>query len=119
MNRVIICLLLSLFTQVSCAQRTVKHVVKTTEGATVKLYSDYTWEYTSQPQSSHGSKSVKSPGNTYSAGLSSSKKSGTVTKKTTTRKASAGRAYYRGPRGGCYYYTSGGSKVYVDRSYCN
>ncbi|MBW8683281.1 hypothetical protein [Chitinophaga rhizophila] len=26
--------------------------------------------------------------------------------------------YIRGPRGGCYY-MSGGSKIYVDRSYCN
>lgn len=27
--------------------------------------------------------------------------------------------YFRGPRGGCYYMTPGGSKQYVDRSYCN
>ena len=27
--------------------------------------------------------------------------------------------YYRGPRGGCYTYTSGGNKRYVDRSLCN
>ncbi len=27
--------------------------------------------------------------------------------------------YYRGPRGGCFYYTSGGRKQYVDRSYCS
>lgn len=29
------------------------------------------------------------------------------------------RRYYRGPRGGCYYLTSGGNKQYVDRSLCN
>lgn len=27
--------------------------------------------------------------------------------------------YIRGPRGGCYYYTSSGRKEYVDRSLCN
>lgn len=27
--------------------------------------------------------------------------------------------YYRGSRGGCYYYNSSGNKQYVDRSYCN
>ncbi|MGC4231472.1 MAG: DUF3157 family protein [Niabella sp.] len=116
MNRIFIILLLLFYTQVSCAQRTIKHIVKTTDGVTVKLYDDYTWEYTSRRQSSYGNKNSR---NTYNAGLSSSKKSSTVAKKTTTRKANAGRAYYRGPRGGCYYYTSGGSKVYVDRSYCN
>ncbi len=30
-----------------------------------------------------------------------------------------GIKYYRGPRGGCFYYTSSGRKQYVDRSYCN
>jgi len=29
------------------------------------------------------------------------------------------RAYIRGPRGGCYYISGSGSKVYVDRSMCN
>lgn len=28
------------------------------------------------------------------------------------------RTYITGPRGGCYYISAGGSKVYVDRSYC-
>lgn len=31
----------------------------------------------------------------------------------------SGRSYIRGPRGGCYYYSSSGRKVYVDRSLCN
>ena len=38
--------------------------------------------------------------------------------KSKPRLSSAG-GYIRGPRGGCYYYSSGGSKVYVDRSLCN
>jgi hypothetical protein len=29
------------------------------------------------------------------------------------------RTYIRGPRGGCYYISSSGRKVYVDRSMCN
>ncbi len=32
---------------------------------------------------------------------------------------SSGRSYIQGPRGGCYYYSSSGRKVYVDRSLCN
>lgn len=29
-----------------------------------------------------------------------------------------GRIYQKGPRGGCYYLNSSGSKVYVDKAYC-
>lgn len=29
------------------------------------------------------------------------------------------RTYIRGPRGGCYYISASGNKVYVDRSMCN
>lgn len=29
-----------------------------------------------------------------------------------------GRTYQKGPRGGCYYLNSSGSKVYVDKAYC-
>ena len=32
--------------------------------------------------------------------------------------ASAARSYHRGPRGGCYYLSPGGQKVYVDQRYC-
>ncbi|MCW3074266.1 MAG: hypothetical protein JWP69_1335 [Flaviaesturariibacter sp.] len=32
---------------------------------------------------------------------------------------SSARNYITGPRGGCYYLTSSGNKVYVDHSYCN
>jgi len=38
---------------------------------------------------------------------------------TTTRTPSASRGYIRGPRGGCYYISGSGRKVYVDRSMCN
>jgi len=33
--------------------------------------------------------------------------------------ATAARKYVRGPRGGCYYITSSGTKAYVDRSACD
>lgn len=35
------------------------------------------------------------------------------------RQSGANSGYIRGPRGGCYYYSSSGRKVYVDRSLCN
>jgi hypothetical protein len=34
-------------------------------------------------------------------------------------RSTVGRVYIRGPRGGCYYISGSGSKVYVDRSVCN
>ena len=37
----------------------------------------------------------------------------------TPRSSSANSHYIRGPRGGCYYISSSGRKVYVDRSMCN
>jgi len=38
---------------------------------------------------------------------------------TNARTPSASGGYIRGPRGGCYYVSSSGRKVYVDRSMCN
>lgn len=32
--------------------------------------------------------------------------------------SSTSRTYLKGPRGGCYYLNSSGTKVYVDKSYC-
>jgi hypothetical protein len=53
---------------------------------------------------------------------SSSTNTGTTkksTKSTPTRKQSSSqRNYILGPRGGCYYLTDHGTKVYVDHSYC-
>jgi Bacterial SH3 domain len=34
-------------------------------------------------------------------------------------RSAADRSYIRGPRGGCYYISGSGRKVYVDRSMCN
>ena len=34
-------------------------------------------------------------------------------------KPAARKTYIRGPRGGCYYVSGSGGKVYVDRSMCN
>jgi hypothetical protein len=38
---------------------------------------------------------------------------------TPARTTGASRGYIRGPRGGCYYLSASGRKVYVDRSLCN
>jgi hypothetical protein len=35
------------------------------------------------------------------------------------KRSTAVRGYIRGPRGGCYYISGSGRKVYVDRSMCN
>ncbi len=47
--------------------------------------------------------------------ITSKKKKNTPTHYNT----SGTREYFRGPRGGCFYYSASGKKVYVDRSVCN
>jgi hypothetical protein len=46
-------------------------------------------------------------------------RSGTVPSNESVSRSSSGRTLIRGPRGGCYYYSGSGRKVYVDRSLCN
>lgn len=107
-----------LITQVSCAQRTLLHVVKTKNGTSVNLYSDNTWEYANAAPKEKLSTISYNYGSTSESGGSSASGAGSVKKTTSARKPASARVYHTGPRGGCYYYTAGGSKVYVDRSYC-
>lgn len=44
---------------------------------------------------------------------------GRRTTSSSRRSSAADRGYHRGPRGGCYTYTSGDKRRYVDRSLCN
>lgn len=117
MNRLFTIAILVLITQVSCAQKRLLHVVKTKNGTTVNLYSDNTWDYSNAAPSyaklSTSSYNIANTGGATEAGRSGIKKKGSV------RRSATGRVYYTGPRGGCYYVTAGGNKVYVDRSYCN
>jgi hypothetical protein len=46
-------------------------------------------------------------------------RSGSVQSSDSSSRSSSGRTLIRGPRGGCYYYSGSGRKVYVDRSLCN
>lgn len=48
-----------------------------------------------------------------------SKPNSTVNYYNSTKKKHSDRSYYRGSRGGCYYYNSNGNKQYVPRSLCN
>jgi hypothetical protein len=59
----------------------------------------------------------KSSGSTTQSLYNSNKS--TNSNKSFSGASPATRTYYRGPRGGCYYISSGGSKVYVDRSLCH
>ncbi|MGE9314247.1 hypothetical protein ACLOAU_21510 [Niabella sp. CJ426] len=120
MNRLIIIFIFSLITQASCAQKTLLHVVKTKNGTTVNLYSDNTWDYANATPSQGKVSAISYKYGTASAGAGNTdNKAGSLKRTTGTRKSASGRVYHTGPRGGCYYYTAGGSKVYVDRSYCN
>lgn len=73
-------------------------------GSSAARTSNPTWDNTS----------LSPPANTSRPARSDTSQSGT-----SISRPSYGRMYYRGPRGGCYYYSSSGRKVYVDRSLCN
>ncbi|WP_114791000.1 hypothetical protein U0035_21385 [Niabella yanshanensis] len=120
MNQFITILIFSLISQVSCAQKTLLHVVKTKNGTAVNLYSDNTWDYANATPSQGKMSAISYKYGTATEGKGSAgNKTGSTKKANGSRKPSSGRVYHTGPRGGCYYYTAGGSKVYVDRSYCN
>lgn len=40
------------------------------------------------------------------------------TQKPKPKRRPAEQHYHVGPRGGCYYFSKGGKKVYIDHSYC-
>lgn len=80
----------------------------TTDGKTVLLKSDGTWEYVKDKSTSSNINQFKSTNYSPSPRRTNSSKSN-----------SSSRNYIRGPRGGCYYINSNGNKTYVDRSMCN
>lgn len=80
----------------------------TTDGKTVLLKSDGTWEYVKDRFTSSNINQFKSTSSSPSSRRTNSSKS-----------SSSSRNYIRGPRGGCYYINSNGNKTYVDRSMCN
>ena len=119
MNRLITIFIFSLIAQASCAQKSLLHVVKTKNGTTVNLYSDNTWDYTNATPSQGKVSAISYEYGTATEGKTSTgNKTGSIKKATGSRSTASGRVYHTGPRGGCYYYTAGGSKVYVDRSNC-
>lgn len=80
----------------------------TTDGKTVLLKSDGTWEYVKDKSTSRNINQFKSTSSSPSP-----------RKTNTSKSSSSSRNYIRGPRGGCYYINSNGNKTYVDRSMCN
>ncbi|MGJ1406860.1 DUF3157 family protein [Sphingobacterium siyangense] len=80
----------------------------TTDGKTVLLKSDGTWEYVKDKSTSSNINQFKSTSSSPSSRRTNTSKS-----------SSSSRNYIRGPRGGCYYINSNGNKTYVDRSMCN
>lgn len=80
----------------------------TTDGKTVLLKSDGTWEYVKDRSTSSNINQFKSTSSSPSSRRTNTSKS-----------SSSSRNYIRGPRGGCYYINSNGNKTYVDRSMCN
>lgn len=71
---------------------------------------------TSGSTSSRSSSSGSSSSGSSSSGRSSSSRSSSGS---SSGSSSTSGGYIRGPRGGCYYISASGRKVYVDRSMCN
>ncbi|WP_343566124.1 hypothetical protein [Sphingobacterium sp.] len=80
----------------------------TTDGKTVLLKNDGTWEYVKDRSTSSNINQFKNTSFSPSSRRTNTSKS-----------SSSSRNYIRGPRGGCYYINSNGNKTYVDRSMCN
>jgi hypothetical protein len=56
---------------------------------------------------------------TYPANTTTSRPARVRSESPASTTPSSSRGYIRGPRGGCYYLSGSGRKVYVDRSLCN
>ncbi|KGE14478.1 hypothetical protein [Sphingobacterium deserti] len=106
MNKLLLTFLLATISFLSYAQN---QYATTSNGRTVLLKPNGTWEYVqSEGSTTHGTTSNRRSGrSTYSA-----------SSQPTSNRAKQ-RQYIRGPRGGCYYINSNGNKTYVDRSMCN
>lgn len=82
------------------------------------------WAYHAEMQKiSQTNKGISTPlpSPSISSGSENTKTSSEAKTKVSSPKArsTTSRSYFRGPRGGCYYYSSSGKKVYVDKSLCN
>ncbi|WOK07058.1 hypothetical protein RT717_00290 [Imperialibacter roseus] len=89
-------------------QELVNQFINLIEGKSVV---DGTNKQPTSPQKAEPIHSTNQP-NIDTGPVTSPAKSSSYTPKTS-------KSYHRGPRGGCYYYSSSGKKVYVDRSLCN
>lgn len=61
---------------------------------------------------------IKKPFSSTVSTSSRSKKKKGSNKQTKNKRFSTGKTYYRGPKGGCYFYNSNGKKQYVSRDLC-
>ncbi|MNK14516.1 hypothetical protein D3C87_326390 [compost metagenome] len=105
MKKLLFAILLSIFSFALNAQN---KYATTTDGRTVLLKSDGTWEYVRERSTSSNINQFKSTSPSPSSRTTNTSKSSSST-----------TSYIRGPRGGCYYINSNGNKTYVDRSMCN
>lgn len=64
------------------------------------------------------STTVPKPPETKPSSATATPETKPVALSSSTKSVSSGRTYQKGPRGGCFYLNSSGSKVYVDKSYC-
>ncbi|WP_293887492.1 MULTISPECIES: DUF3157 family protein [unclassified Sphingobacterium] len=107
MRKLLFAILLSILT-LSVVLNAQNKYATTTDGRTVLLKSDGTWEYVKDRSPSSNINQFKSTSPSPSSRRTNTSKSSSST-----------RSYIRGPRGGCYYINSNGNKTYVDRSMCN
>ncbi|TDS14692.1 hypothetical protein [Sphingobacterium paludis] len=106
MNKLLLTFLLTTISFLSYAQN---QYATTSNGRTVLLKPNGTWEYVQ----SDGGTTQRTTAN----GRAGASKYSVSSQATSSRAKQ--RQYIRGPRGGCYYINANGNKTYVDRSLCN
>ncbi|MBW3519513.1 hypothetical protein [Flavobacterium sp. NKUCC04_CG] len=113
---IIMCFMATLFSFSSYAQEVIYAI--TTTGDRVVLKPDQTWYYADKGEKKT-EESKPLPSTTPSTTRSNFTSTSSKTTPTAKKRSSSSRSYTRGPRGGCYYISASGKKVYVDRSLCN
>ncbi|NBA84856.1 hypothetical protein GVN16_03750 [Emticicia sp. CRIBPO] len=80
--------------------------------------SNYEEKKTVIPNTDHNRTYSNSLNGTSNGGSNYKETSGSAKSSYSPRVPASSRTYIRGPKGGCYYLSSGGNKEYVDRSLC-
>lgn len=77
------------------------------------------WQATTVPNPESGTRNTAQSESMEAQSSPPANTGNVVSQPSSNTRTADSRVYIRGPRGGCYYLSSGGKKVYVDHAYCN